>query len=139
MFDTAVNGLVRLCEQVEGRRNIGSVFEDGDQAGAKINDPTIVKTKGGPRIPKKGKGRKRRCTKCNRPGHTKRKCQRAENKQDNSDYVPQENEDSEQSRCSDSLSAYQGVGVGTNHRVFGACKSGSVTSPDSEKSDDFLH
>ncbi|MED6149471.1 hypothetical protein PIB30_062794 [Stylosanthes scabra] len=74
LFDYSVSGLVRLADEVEARLNSGPVAEDMPKAESTVKDPVVVRTKGAPKIPKKARGKKRRCTKCRKPGHTKRHC-----------------------------------------------------------------
>ncbi|MED6128983.1 hypothetical protein PIB30_103309 [Stylosanthes scabra] len=51
-------------------------MKEQTREGGAVKDPVVVTTKGAPRLSKKNKGRKRRCTICRCPGHTKRHCRR---------------------------------------------------------------
>ncbi|MED6180660.1 hypothetical protein PIB30_012258 [Stylosanthes scabra] len=78
-FDVASEGIVRLCSNVKSRMNGVRRGDEKVSATTFVKDPVVVKTKGAPRIPKNAKGRKRRCGKCRRVGHTKRHCPSDEN------------------------------------------------------------
>ncbi|MED6110529.1 hypothetical protein PIB30_043864 [Stylosanthes scabra] len=54
--------------------HLGSGPENTQPSHRNVKDPVVVRTKGAPRVPKGQRGRKRRCTKCHKPGHTKRHC-----------------------------------------------------------------
>ncbi|MED6204351.1 hypothetical protein PIB30_117228 [Stylosanthes scabra] len=74
LYRQTINGLNRVCDEVEGGINPPNPAKKAADLGGEVRDPVVVKTKGAPRVAKKQKGRKRKCTTCRRPGHTKRHC-----------------------------------------------------------------
>ncbi|MED6195585.1 hypothetical protein PIB30_039280 [Stylosanthes scabra] len=74
LFEFSLNGIGRLCAEVESKLNGATHVESNEPNTENIKDPVVVRTKGAPKKPKHNKGRKRRCSKCRRPGHTKRHC-----------------------------------------------------------------
>ncbi|RYQ89233.1 hypothetical protein Ahy_B09g095984 isoform C [Arachis hypogaea] len=71
LFQMAMKGIRNLCAHLEGyvatEDNVFSTKGDGV-----IRDPVAVRTKGAPKS-RNCRGRKRRCTECRNPGHTKRR------------------------------------------------------------------
>ncbi|KAL4381867.1 hypothetical protein HN51_005432 [Arachis hypogaea] len=70
-FTQALNGLHALCQELDRGPESGGQRKAVDMVD--LHDPVVAKTKGAPRVRRQG-GRKRRCTRCRKMGHTKRHC-----------------------------------------------------------------
>ncbi|KAL4276994.1 hypothetical protein AHAS_Ahas20G0262800 [Arachis hypogaea] len=66
----ALDGICSLCATLESKFAKG-VHATNSKVCGKIQDPIVVRTKGEPKRQKR-KASKRKCAKCNKPGHTKR-------------------------------------------------------------------
>ncbi|XLU32874.1 hypothetical protein S245_068940, partial [Arachis hypogaea] len=67
----ALKGLHALCQELDRGPENGGQKKALDMVD--LHDPVVAKTKGAPRVRRQG-GRKRRCTRCRKTGHTKRHC-----------------------------------------------------------------
>ncbi|XP_025664556.2 protein FAR1-RELATED SEQUENCE 9-like [Arachis hypogaea] len=70
-FTQALNGLHTLCQELDRGPENGGQKKAVDTV--ELHDPVVAKTKGAPRVRRQG-GRKKRCTRCRKTGHTKRYC-----------------------------------------------------------------
>ncbi|RYR24835.1 hypothetical protein Ahy_B02g058380 [Arachis hypogaea] len=67
-FTQALNGLHTLCQELN--RGLENVRQKKALDTVDLHDPVVAKTKGALRVRRQG-GRKRRCTRCRKTGHTK--------------------------------------------------------------------
>ncbi|RYR39069.1 hypothetical protein Ahy_A09g044488 [Arachis hypogaea] len=72
LFAVALEGIHRLCATLESELAKG-LHSGNSKACGEVRDPIVVRTKGAPRRHKRNAS-KRKCSKCNKPGHTKRTC-----------------------------------------------------------------
>ncbi|XP_057734184.1 protein FAR1-RELATED SEQUENCE 5-like [Arachis stenosperma] len=72
LFAVALEGIRRLCATLESELAKGLQSRNSKACG-EVRDPIVVRTKGAPRRHKRNAS-KRKCSKCNKSGHTKRTC-----------------------------------------------------------------
>ncbi|RYR08043.1 hypothetical protein Ahy_B05g075591 [Arachis hypogaea] len=67
-----MSGIRHICYDLEARSG-NDTMDRSPNAACVVRDPTVVRTKGAPST-RGHKGRKRKCTRCRKTGHTKRRC-----------------------------------------------------------------
>ncbi|RYR49707.1 hypothetical protein Ahy_A07g036243 [Arachis hypogaea] len=72
LYTITLEGIRSLCATLESEFTKGVHATNSNTCG-EIRDPIVVRTKGAPKRQKR-KASKRKCAKCNKPGHTKRTC-----------------------------------------------------------------
>ncbi|RYR65013.1 hypothetical protein Ahy_A03g011015 [Arachis hypogaea] len=72
LYKKCMSGIRQICYDLEARSGNDTMDRSPNAAGA-VRDPTVVRTKGAPST-RGHKGKKRRCMRCRKTGHTKRRC-----------------------------------------------------------------
>ncbi|RYR08045.1 hypothetical protein Ahy_B05g075594 [Arachis hypogaea] len=70
LYKKRMSGIRQICCDLEARSN-NDTMDRSPNAAYVVRDPTVVRTKGAPST-QGHKGRKRKCTRCRKTGHTKR-------------------------------------------------------------------
>ncbi|KAL4316632.1 hypothetical protein AHAS_Ahas15G0304500 [Arachis hypogaea] len=72
LYKKCMSGIRHICYDLEARSG-NDTMDRSPNAACVVRDPTVVRTKGAPST-RGHKGRKRKCTRCRKTGHTKRRC-----------------------------------------------------------------
>ncbi|XP_057747889.1 protein FAR1-RELATED SEQUENCE 5-like [Arachis stenosperma] len=72
LYKKCMSGIRQICYDLEARSGNDTMDRSQNAAGA-VRDPSVVRTKGAPST-RGHKGKKRKCTRCRKTGHTKRRC-----------------------------------------------------------------
>ncbi|KAL4330018.1 protein FAR1-RELATED SEQUENCE 9-like [Arachis ipaensis] len=72
LYKKCMSRIRQICCDLQVRSD-NDTMDKSPNAACDVRDPTVVRTKGGPST-RGHKGRKRKCTRCRKIGHTKRRC-----------------------------------------------------------------